>query len=302
MFKIKRLLAVSILVLLTISFIGCKSKFEKLRLSNDTGKKYQEALRLYNDKSYTKALILFDDLVQKYRGRAEAEDLSYYYAYTNYKLRDYTTARYHFRTFAESYPNSPKAEECRYMAAYCFYLESPIYSLDQDNTIKAIEALQLFINLYPKSERVAEASKLIDDLRNKLETKAYANAKLFLETGEYDPQNYKSAVIAFQNVLRDYPDTKYTEEIEFYMIKAQYFFARNSYEFKQEERFNEAIVMATEFTEKYPSSKFSKEAQEFKKDSGRSIVEVKKVIAAQQPKEDKSNEDKPEEVNNDTNE
>lgn len=98
MFKIKRLLAVSILVLLTAYFTGCKSKFEKLRLSNDTGKKYQEALRLYNDKSYSKALILFEDLIQKYRGRAEAEDLSYYYAYTNYKLKDFTTARYHFRT------------------------------------------------------------------------------------------------------------------------------------------------------------------------------------------------------------
>lgn len=305
MLKIKHLLALSILVLMSASFIGCKSKFEKLRLSNDTGKKYQEALRLYNVKSYSKALILFDDLVQKYRGRAEAEDLSYYYAYTNYKLKDYTTARYHFRTFAESYPNSSKAEECRYMAAYCFYLESPIYSLDQDNTIKAIEALQLFINLYPKSERVSEASKLIDNLRNKLETKAYANAKLFLETGEFDPQNYKSAVIAFQNVLRDYPDTKYSEEIELNMIKAQYFFARNSYEFKQEERFNEATAMAVEFTEKYPNSKMLKEAQGFKKDSERGIIEAKKVIASQQTqiKEIKEiKEDKPEEVKNDTNE
>ena len=297
MFKNKRLIAVSISLFLTVSVISCKSKFEKLRLSNDTAKKYQEALKLYNNKSYSKALILFDDLVQKYRGRAEAEDLSYYYAYTNYKLKDYTTSRYHFKNFADNYPNSPKAEECRFMAAYCFYLESPIYSLDQENTLKAIESLQLFINLYPKSERVAEASKLIDNLRDKLETKSYANAKLFLDIGDY-----KSAVIAFRNSMRDYPDTKYAEEMEFLSIQAQYLYAKNSFENKQEERFNEAIAMFTEFSEKYPSSKYLKEAVAIRKNAERDIVEVKKLLAAQQPQPEKNKEDKPEEIKNDTNE
>ena len=297
MFKNKRLTAVSISLLLTVSVISCKSKFEKLRLSNDTAKKYQEALRLYNDKSYNKALILFDDLNQKYRGRAEAEDLSYYYAYTNYKLKDYTTSRYHFKTFADTYPNSPKAEECRFMAAYCFYLESPIYSLDQENTIKAMEALQLFINLYPKSDRVAEASKLIENLRDKLETKSYANAKLFLDIGDY-----KSAVIAFRNSMRDYPDTKYAEEMEFLSIKAQYLYATNSVDYKQEERFNEVISIFNEFSEQYPTSKYLKEAQGLKKDSEKAIVEVNKLLATQQPKSEKTEEDKQEETKNNTNE
>jgi len=298
MFKNKRLIAVSIFLLLSVTLISCKSKFEKLRLSNDTGKKYQEALRLYNNKSYTKALILFDDLIQKYRGRSEAEDLSYYYAYTNYKLKDYTTSRYHFKTFAENYPNSPKAEECRFMAAYCYYLESPIYSLDQDNTLKAIESLQLFINLHPKSERVAEASKLIDNLRDKLETKSFENAKLFLDIGDY-----KSAVIAFRNSMRDYPDTKYAEQMEFLSIQAQYLYAKNSFENRQVDRYNEAIAMYTEFAEKYPSSKFLKQAQALKKDSERNIVLVQKIISAQQPKQEKDKEEeKKEEIKNDTNE
>lgn len=282
MFKNKRLNAWGLLLILILAFTGCKSSFEKLRESGNTAKKYQEAIRLYNKKDYAKALILFDDLVQKYRGMAEAEDLSYYYAYTNYRLKDYTTARYQFKIFADTYPSSPKAEECRYMAAYCFSLDSPNYSLDQDNTLKAIEALQLFINLYPKSDRVAEASKLIDDLRDKLETKSYANAKLYLTIGTSDPQNYRSAVIAFKNSLRDFPDTKYAEEMEFLIIKAQYLYAKNSLEIRQEERFTEAISLHDYFAEKYPTSKYIKEAAEIRKDSERGIAEAKKVIAAQQ--------------------
>lgn len=276
MFKIRLNISVSLLMLVLLVFVSCKSKYEKLRASNDTAKKYREAVRLYEKKDYSKALGLFDDLVTKYRGTAEAEDLSYYFAYTHYKLRDYTTARYHFKTFADTYASSAKAEECRFMAAYCFYLESPTFSLDQENTIKAIEALQLFINLYPKSERVAEASKLIGNLREKLETKSYANAKLFLDIGDY-----KSAVIAFGNSAREFPDTKYAEEMEFLTVKAQALYAKASFETKQEERYNEAIRLYTEFVQNYPSSKYLKDAEEIKKNSEKAIIDVRKLLALQ---------------------
>jgi outer membrane protein assembly factor BamD len=277
MFKNKLKVTLSILLLIIVAFAGCKSKYEKLRASSDTAKKYREAVRLYDKKDYSKALGLFDDLVQKYRGTAEAEDLSYYFAYTNYKLKDYTTARYHFKTFADTYASSAKAEECRFMAAYCFYLESPVFSLDQENTIKAIESLQLFINLYPKSDRVAEASKLISNLRDKLEMKSYANAKLFLDIGDY-----KSAVIAFRNSASDFPDTKYAEEMEFLTVKAQSLYAKASLEMKQEERYKEAINLFTEFAKNYPSSKYLKDGEEIKKNSEKAIIEVKKLIAMQE--------------------
>ncbi|MEO6524044.1 MAG: outer membrane protein assembly factor BamD [Mucilaginibacter sp.] len=274
MFKKQKALIGTLVLALFIALAGCKSKFEKLKASNDNAKKYQEGIKYYNKKEYTKALDLFEDLVQKYRGQTEAEDLYYYYAYTNYKLKDFTSARYHFKVFADSYPNSSRTEECRFMSAYCYYLDSPNFSLDQDNTQKAIDAMQLFINLYPKSERVAEASKLIQNLRDKLEEKSYANSKLYLIIGDY-----QSAVIAFGNTLRDYPDTKYAEELEFLTIKAQYLYAKNSYEVKQEERYNAAIAFSQQFTEKYPKSKYDKEAEAFKKDSEQGIIQSKRILA-----------------------
>ncbi|MDN3551861.1 outer membrane protein assembly factor BamD [Mucilaginibacter aquaedulcis] len=274
MFKKQLTLLASVLALLIITLGSCKSKYEKLKASNDYAKKYQEAIKYYNKQDYNKALGLFEVLVERYRGRAEAEDLFYYYAFTNYKLKDYTAARYHFKTFADTYPSSTRAEECRFFSAYCYYLDSPIYSLDQDNTLKAIESLQLFINLYPKSDRVTEASKLIQNLRDKLETKAYANAKLYLTISDY-----QSAVIAFNNALRDYPDTKYGEEMEFLTIKAQYLYASHSREEKQEERYNLAVVYANQFNEKFPSSKYGNEAKGLIKDSERGAQYAKRIMA-----------------------
>jgi outer membrane protein assembly factor BamD len=278
MFKIKHL-SLLLFTVLTLTIVGCKSRFEKIRLSNDVAKKYQEAIRLYNTKNYSKALILFEDLSQKYRGRAEAEDLNYYYAYTLYRLGDYTTARFQFKNFADIYPTSKNAEECRYMYAYCFYLDSPGSTLEQENTYKALDAMQLFINLYPKSERVADATKYINILRGKLEDKAYRNARLYFDLGGYDITNYKAAVVALRNAQIDYPDIKYAEEMDMLIVKAQYLYAKNSYEVRQEERFNEAISYANEFIEAHPESKFKKEVEELKSDSEAGIKNAQRMLA-----------------------
>ncbi|MDB5003178.1 MAG: outer membrane protein assembly factor BamD [Mucilaginibacter sp.] len=274
MFKKQLPLFAGLLIVLLFAIIGCKSKYDKLKLSNDNAKKFQEGKRLYEKKEYAKALGLFETLLTRYRGTDGATDLFYLNAMANYKLKDYTAAAYHFNEFATSYPSDPRAEEARFLTAYCYYLDAPGFSLDQENTYKCIEKLQLFINLYPKSERVAEASKLIQDLRDRLELKAYSNAKLYLTIGEN-----QSAVIAFGNTLRDYPDTKYAEELEFLTIKAQYEYAHQSREYKQEERYTQAITFADQFTDKYPKSIYLSQAQKLKKDSAAGIQDAKRIIA-----------------------
>jgi outer membrane protein assembly factor BamD len=279
MFKIKHL-SLLLFTVLALSIFGCKSRFEKIRLSNDVAKKYQEAIKLYNAKNYAKALILFEDLSQKYRGRAEAEDLNYYYAYTLYRLGDYTTARFQFKNFADIYPTSKNAEECRYMYAYCFYLDSPKSTLEQDNTYKALDAMQLFINLYPKSDRVTQATKYINDLRGKLEDKAYTNARLYYDLGGYDITNYKAAVVALKNAQIDYPDIKYAEDMDMLIVKAQYLYAKNSYETHQEERYTEAIGYANEFAEAHPDSKLNKEVTDLKKESEAGIKNAQTFLAS----------------------
>jgi outer membrane protein assembly factor BamD len=275
MFKKQRSVAGGLLILLLVVAGSCKSKYEKLKASNDNTKKFAEGKRLYEKKQYSKALGLFETLLTRYRNQEGAEELFYLNAMTTYKLKDYTAASYYFKEYAKDFPSSIHAEEARFLTAYCLYLEAPIFSLDQANTLKSIEAMQLYINLYPKGEHVAEANKLVDELHGRLEEKAFANAKLYYVTG-----NYQAAVISFGNTLRDYPDTKYAEEIEYLNAKAQYQYARNSRETRQEERFEEAKNLAIGFVEKYPTSKYLKEVNGVKEDSENGIVNVRRIIAA----------------------
>ncbi len=261
-----------IFIFLFIIFNGCRSEYEKLKRSPDVAKKYEKAKEYYNKKDYFRALPLFEELVTIYRGTDEAETIYYYYAYCTYGMKDLLAARFHFKTFADTYPNSKYAEECRFMAAYCYYFESPTYSLDQENTYKAIESLQLFINLYPNSERVKESNDLIDKLRSKLELKSYEIAKLYYNIGDY-----KSAIISFRNSIDDFPDTKYREEMEYLMVKSSFLFAKNSVETKQIERYNETLKLFNTFAENYSNSDYIKDANNINRDALKELESKKKL-------------------------
>ncbi|MFZ4263502.1 outer membrane protein assembly factor BamD [Sphingobacterium sp. HJSM2_6] len=276
MFLKNHVFSLIVVLLLFSGLTSCKSKFEKLRASNNIQMKYQEAVKYYEKGKYSKALTLFEELVAKYRGTAEAEDLFYYTSYASYRLKDYISARYHFKSFADNYPNSARAEECRFMSAYCYYLDSPRSNLDQDNTKKAIDQLQLFVNLYPESERAEEAGNLIQDLRDKLEKKAFDNAKLYFNMGL--PDDYRAAVIALENVLKQYPDTKHAEEVEFLLVKSQYLFADNSFPHRQEDRFNQMLDYYDSFTEHFPESKYNAELNSLRSSAERKIAAAIKLV------------------------
>jgi len=223
--------------------------------TKDMDAKLDYAIMLYKKGQYFKALPLLEELITVNRGTKKAEQTYYYYSYTNYQLADYETAAYNFDNYAKTFPNSEFAEECAYMHAYCYYQDSPNYSLDQSSTIKAINEFQLFIEEHTRSNRVPECNKLIDELRLKLETKDFENAKLYFHMEEF-----KASVTAFENLLTDFPSTKYREETMFLIVKSSYLLAENSIESKKNDRYNSTLTAYGLFTSAYPESKFRKEA------------------------------------------
>jgi outer membrane protein assembly factor BamD len=227
------------------------------------------AIKLYNKGDYFKALPLLEELITVFRGTKKAEKTYYYYAYTNYKLGDYETAAYDFENFAKTFPSSEFAEECFYMHAYCYYQNSPEYSLDQSNTIKAINELQLFTDRYPRSSRVEQCNKLIDILRGKLELKAYNNAEMY-----YDMESYTAAITSFKNLLNDFPSTNFREDVLFKIIKANYQLAENGVDDKKTDRYNDAISAYAEFVTAFPESRMRKKADDIQASSVKKLEKL----------------------------
>lgn len=218
--------------------------------------KYAAAIRYFEKEEYTRALTLFEELMGVYRGTSRAEEVHYYYAYCHYNLDDYIVAGYQFRNFVKIFPSSKHAEECAYMNAYCFYLNSPEYSLDQIDTKLAIKEFQRFTNQYPQSKHIPECNDLLDKLRAKLEHKSYENAMLY-----FNMSDYKAAVVAFGNHLKDFSDTKHAEELNYLIIRSYYLLALNSIESKKQERFKSAVDYYIKFLDTYPKSEYLKQAE-----------------------------------------
>ena len=224
--------------------------------STDMEAKYNAAVKYYDKKDYYHSLQLFEELITVYKGTQKAELSYYYYSYCTLKVDDYQTAAYHFNNFIQTFPNSKHAEEIQFMYAYCYFLDSPIPSLDQTSTRDAIDKFQIFINRYPQGEKVAEANKIIDDLRMKLETKAFNNAKLYYRT-----ENHKAAVVAFENLLKDFPATIYKEEALFISLKAQYVYANNSVETKRADRLKTTLELYYKLVDNFPQSRYLRDAE-----------------------------------------
>jgi len=222
------------------------SKYQKLLKSSDNELKYSKAVEYYEKGEYYRAQQLFDVILVFFRGTEKAEKIAYMNAYCYYKQRDYILAGYYFNSFTSSFPNSQHAEECAFMSAYCNYHDSPISSLDQTNTQAAIASLQLFINQYPNSERIEQCNQLIDELRAKLEMKAFDIAMLY-----YKMRDYKAAIISLNNLLKEYPDTKQREKVLYSLLDAKYNYAVNSVPEKKKVRIADALeayrVLQTEF-------------------------------------------------------
>lgn len=244
-------------IIIVISFfLSACSEYNKVLKSSDLEWKYEKAMEYYENEKYFKAYPLLEELVTYYRGTSKAEDIYYVYAYTDYKLEDYLLASHRFKQFVKTFPRSEKAQECRYMSAYCAYLMSPEYSLDQDPTYDAIDKLQLFINEYPSSKRADTCTTLIGELEEKLEYKHYMAAKQYFKM-----EDFKAAYTTFENLLKKYPGSKYTEESYFTIYNAHYELAMNSVISKQEERAEEATKAYVKYVDRYPKGMYVGKAE-----------------------------------------
>ncbi|MDR2083928.1 MAG: outer membrane protein assembly factor BamD [Bacteroidales bacterium] len=236
------------------------SNYSKILKSDDKDLIYNEAMVQYEKGNYINALQLFDKILMLVKGTDKEEPVSYYYAQCYYEQGDYILANYYFRKYARQYIHSPRAEESAFLAAMCKYYQSSTYSLDPSPTTDAISELQAYINAYPNSDRIELCNSYIDELRAKLEEKDYQIALMYLRMDEY-----KAAVVCFENILKDFPDTKHREDIYYYLVKAKYEFAKNSVESKKTERFDDVYNAYTKFISNFPDSRYIAEIEQYNK-------------------------------------
>jgi outer membrane protein assembly factor BamD len=249
-----KLANIVLLVILT-GLYSCDN-YNRLLKSTDYDLKLTKAKEYFDKKYYIKSSQLYEELIPYVKGTEKAEEVYYYYTWSEYHLGDYILSQYHFKNYARQFPTGKHVEECYFMNAYCYFLNSPNYKLDQTNTKSAIKEFQAFVDMYPESNRIDTCNLLIDKLRFKLEKKDYEIIKQYHKLSEW-----KAAIVSAKDYAKDYPNSPYNEEIAFLTIDSYYLLAINSIFNKKEERINGAIENYVKFLALYPNSSYLSRAE-----------------------------------------
>jgi outer membrane protein assembly factor BamD len=244
-------LYIVILVLVLVSSCG---EYEKLLKSTDYELKKTKAKEYYEAGKYVKSSELLAQIIPRYRATDEAEEISWMNAQSFYGMKDYFMAGTYFKSFIDQFPFGKHAEEANFLAAKCDYNIAPRSELDQENSRNSIEGFNIFMTRYPSSPRIEEAKKLVKELQEKLVEKSYLSAKLY-----YDMKQYKAAVVALNNSLKEYADTKFREEMMYLKLNSLFLYAEKSLASKQKERYQSTLDDYFSFMEEFPQSQYSKE-------------------------------------------
>ncbi len=257
--------------LLSVLILSSCGEYNKVLKSTDYEMKYEYAKKYYEEKKYSKAYTILEDILPVFRGTSRAEEALYLIAQSYYGAKDYETAGQYFTTYYTSYPRGEFAEPARYYAGYGYYLDSPDPRLDQAGTYKAINEFQLFLEYYPKSDKIDEAQKLLFELQDKLAEKELLSAKLYYNLGDYLGNNYESAVITAENAIREYPFSKHKEEFHIIILRSRYEEAVRSVEEKKEERMREVVDEYYTYLNEFPEGKYLKEAKKIFESASKKI-------------------------------
>ena len=110
-------------------------------------------------------------------------------------------------------------------------------------------------------------------------TEEFLNAYTYYKIGRH-----KSAIVAFRNALKKYPESSHREELMYYIVKSGYELAHNSVENKQADRYLSMLDSYYSYLSEYPESKHLREL-------GRMAKEAKDYIDRNRSREGKEDND-----------
>ena len=265
---------IAVFFLVSLMLVSC-GQYNKVLNKGTIEEQYKMAFELYDAGNFKKSIPLFEKVTPGYRGKPQMERIQYMISDAYYQTKQYHLSSYYFDRFANNYPKSTKREEAAYFAAYSYYLDSAVYSLDQASTNEALTSMQSFIDTYPDSERSSDANDVIQELRYKLETKAFKIASQY-----YHIEDYTAAITAFDNLIGDYLGTKYREEAMYLKFDSGYKLAVGSVFKKKNMRIRAAVKYYEKLKKSYPDSEFLEDSDEKMKGLNKEIAAYEELVAS----------------------
>lgn len=222
-----------------IIFIGCGGS--EVLENPSAEERFRLGMAEFEDDNYLEALNHFEIIRLQYPASAVADSARLYTGIARFKREEYLMASYEFNQLIQGGAARDLLPEAYYMFAQCYYEMSPNVRLDQTNSMRAIDALQNFVEAYPSHPKAAQAEKQVIELVNKLAEKEYSTAVLYEKL-----DNRESALVYYNTVVDRYYSTEFAEPSAAAKIRL----------LLRLRRYALAERAVKDFLERYPNSSF----------------------------------------------
>jgi outer membrane protein assembly factor BamD len=117
-----------------------------------------------------------------------------------------------FREFLTFFPTHPRADYAQYRLAFAYSEQMLSSDRDQTPTRDTIKELQVFLDRYPNSELVPEATKLMREAKDRLSGHSYGVGMTYFRI-----KWYVGAIDRFREVLKDDPEFTRRDAVYYYL-------------------------------------------------------------------------------------
>ncbi len=250
---------------------GKSPNYNKLLKSTNYELMYTEGLRYYNAKKKGKetnsmanmrrAQNLLSTVLssQALSGTPREDSLYYYYACSFFQAKDFVSSQEAFDNFRRRFGASVFIEDAEYKFATGFYYLSPDPKHDQSITIRAMSAISEFLGRYPATQHREICVERLEELRRKLYTKSYENARLYYTIGRYN-----AAVRALNNAIDEYPMSPFREELMYLATRSAYLYAKNSVPGQMTNRYLSMMDNYYNLISEFPETRHLREVEQMR--------------------------------------
>ncbi len=215
---------------------------------------YEAAFKFYDEGRFSKASRCFENIASYYIGSDREDSIMFFNAKCKYKDEDYYSAIGYLESYRQRYYRSPFLEDAEGMLTMSYYYSAPRPERDQGSTKMAISSIDEFFSRHPKSDKTEVFVEIRAELVQRLHDKSFNNAYTYYKIG-----NFKSAIVALRNALKEYPESTNREKIMYYLILSSYELAVNSIEELEMDRHMAVIDSYYTFVAEFPRSSYMKE-------------------------------------------
>ncbi|SEQ40068.1 Beta-barrel assembly machine subunit BamD [Faunimonas pinastri] len=193
---------------LALLMAGCSSKPKADIDSSDSAEVlYNRGLAEMNAGDSKSATKTFNQVNDQYPYSVYARRAVVLSAATNYRRGQYQDAINDAKRYTTLYPTGEDAAYAQYLIGMSYFHQIPDVTRDQDQSKKAIDAMQLLVDKYPDSQYAVDGRKRLQIAKDQLAGKELQIGRYYEERHEY-----LAAVNRFKSVVTDYQSTREVEE------------------------------------------------------------------------------------------